>query len=110
LNRTPDKIGLRWKQRIVVSVSDRYAAAVEELIATVQRTEVALQNRGTRRRAAGGMSDGEKVKLQLLLDYQTYCLSAKDVGVEPDTVIGISKLRDLTLEGEKLFHQSQNGS
>ena len=109
-NRTPDRVGSRWKQQIIVAISDRYAAAVEELIATVQRTEAALQGRRTARRtSAGGMSDGEKVKLQLYLDYQAFSQSVRDVGVEPATVIGLSKLRDLTTEGEKLHTQSQNG-
>lgn len=107
-NRTPDRVGANWKQQIVVTVAERYAAAVEELIATVQRTEVALKNRKARRMASGGaalMSDGEKVKLQLFLDFQTFARHVKDVGVEPATVIGLSKLKELTLEGEKLLLQ-----
>jgi hypothetical protein len=105
-NRTPDRVGSRWKQQIVVAIADRYAAAVEELIATVQRTEAALQSRRTRRTSAGGMSDGEKVKLQLYLDCLTFSQSVLEVGVDPATVIGLSKLRDLTAEGEQL---RQNG-
>jgi len=110
-NRTPDRIGSKWKHQIIVTVADRYAVAVEDLIATVQRTEVALKNRKARRMAAGGMSDGEKVKLQLYLDYQTFSDTIRDVGVEPASVIGLSKLGDLTAEGEKLLKgNNQNGA
>jgi hypothetical protein len=108
-NRTPERVGSRWKQQIVVAISDRYAVAVEELIATVQRTEAALQSRRTRRTSAAGMSDGEKVKLQLYLDFLTFSQSVQEVGVDPATVIGLSKLRDLTAEGEQLRDTNQNG-
>lgn len=109
-NRTPDRIGSRWKHQVVVAVADRYAAAVEELITTVQRTEEALSNRRARRTAGGGMRDGEKVKLQLYLDYQMFAQNVREAGVDPATVIGLSKLRDLTAEGEGLMQQIQNGT
>jgi conserved oligomeric Golgi complex subunit 2 len=108
-NRIPAQIGALWKLQIVVTVAERYAAAVDDLIATVQRTEVALKNRKARRTAVGGMSDGEKVKLQLYLDYKAFEQSVRDVGIEPASVIGISRLSELTLEGEKLMKQNENG-
>jgi hypothetical protein len=55
------------------------------------------------------MSDGEKVKLQLYLDFLTFSQSVREVGVDPATVIGLSKLRDLTAEGEQLREKNQNG-
>jgi hypothetical protein len=65
-HRTPDNVGNQWKSLAVTTITDRYCAAMEELIDTVKKTEVALQNRRTTRRAAsGGISDGDKVKLQL---------------------------------------------
>ncbi|KAL7580837.1 hypothetical protein ACA910_001110 [Epithemia clementina (nom. ined.)] len=109
-NRTPEMIGAKWKQQIVVTVSDRYAAAVDELLTTVQRTEVALKNRKARRIAAGGMSDGEKLKLQLYLDYKCFSQSVRDVGVDPATVIGLSKLKELTAEGEALQSRQQTST
>jgi len=107
-NRTPQNIGSKWKQQIVVTVSDKYAAAVDELLTTVQRTEVALKNRKARRIAAGGMSDGEKLKLQLYLDFKFFSQTVREVGVDPGTVIGVSRLKDLTAEGEALFQKQQN--
>ena len=100
--RTPDFIGDKWKALILTAVTDRYSVAVEELITTVQRTEVALQNRRTRRVASGGISDGEKVKLQLYLDFQAYCRDMQDLGVDPSTIAGINKLRTLTEDAQKL--------
>ena len=76
--------------------------AVEELIATVQRTEVAMQRRKSKRTSVGGMSDGEKVKLQLLLDYQEFAKCVQDVGIDPGTVEGVEKLRTLTIDAETL--------
>jgi conserved oligomeric Golgi complex subunit 2 len=110
--RVPGRVGARWKQQIVVTVSDRYAAAVEELLTTVQRTEVALSSRRARRvTTAGGMSDGDKVKLQVYLDYQRFAQSVVEVGVEPASVIGLSRLQTLTAEGETFAQKSsENGT
>lgn len=107
--RTPDQVGGTWKALIVTSVTDRYSAAVEELITTVQKTEVALQNRRatTRRAASGGISDGDKVKLQLFLDFKQYSEHVRDLGLNPATIPGISKLQTLTAEGGNL--QVTNG-
>jgi hypothetical protein len=100
--RTPDYIGNRWMTLILSDVTDRYSAAVEELITTVQRTEVALQNRRARRAASGGISDGDKVKLQLYLDFQAFCCDIQELGVDPSTIDGIAKLQTLTEDGQKL--------
>lgn len=101
-HRTPPQVGVRWKNVVVNTVSLRYSMAVEELIATVQRTEVAMQRRKSKRTSVGGMSDGEKVKLQLLLDYQEFAKSVQDVGIDPGTVEGVEKLRTLTIDVETL--------
>ena len=71
-HRNPPSVGLRWKQIVVSTVASRYSVAVEDLLTTVQRTEEALKNRKARRTSVGGISDGEKVKLQLYLDYQEF--------------------------------------
>ncbi|GAX10474.1 hypothetical protein FisN_21Lh173 [Fistulifera solaris] len=110
-NRTPSTVGFRWKQQIVVQVADRYATAVEELLTTVARTEVALQRnrRASRLTTAGGMSDGEKVKLQLYLDCQAFLNQVHSVGINPETIIGLVKLQDLTKEGEALANPPEQG-
>jgi conserved oligomeric Golgi complex subunit 2 len=100
--RTPDYIGSTWKSLVLVDVTDRYSLAVEELISTVQKTEVALQNRRARRAASGGVSDGDKVKLQLYLDFQAFCRDVQELGVDPSTIGGIAKLRTLTEDAQKL--------
>jgi conserved oligomeric Golgi complex subunit 2 len=105
--RTPHQVGNKWKTLVLADVTQRYSVAVEELITTVQRTEVALQNRRARRAASGGISDGDKVKLQLYLDFQAFCSDVTELGVDPSSVEGIAKLRTLTEEVQKL--QQQNG-
>ena len=97
--RIPDYVGDKWKIAVLTEITNRYSVAVEELITTVRRTEVALQNRRTRRVASGGVSDGDKVKLQLFLDFEAFCRDMKEVGVDPSSVAGITKLKDLTKEG-----------
>ena len=82
--------------------------AVEELITTVQRTEVTLQNRRTKRAASGGMSDGDKVKLQLYLDIQAFSRHIEEVGIDVSSVDAMRKLRTLTEQAESLL--TQNGS
>jgi hypothetical protein len=109
--KTPPQVGLNWKNMIVTTVAYRYSLAVEELIATVQRTEEALKNRKARRTSIGGMSDGEKVKLQLYLDYQEFLQNVQHVGVNVDSIDGVSKLRDLTIAAESLYKKNHtNGS
>jgi hypothetical protein len=107
-SRTPPQIGDEWKYNVIGKVADKYSIAVEELIATVKRTEEALKSRKTRRMMAGGMSDGEKVKLQLYLDHKEFRSHVEDLGVDGERVAGLVKLRDLTMEAESLYEQSQN--
>lgn len=78
------------------------------MIATVKRTEEALKSRKTRRMMAGGMSDGEKVKLQLYLDHKEFKSHVEELDVDVERVAGLVKLRDLTQEAESLFEQTQN--
>ena len=97
---------------VVVTVAERYAAAVKELLNTVERTENALRTRRTGQRrptSASTLSDGEKVKLQVYLDYQTFRESVRQVGVDPATVIGISQLEELTIAGVELQQRIANG-
>lgn len=105
-HKTPLQMGVGWKLSVVNTIAQRYSSAVEELIATVQRTEVALKNRKARKMASGGMSDGDKVKLQLYLDYKEFSRNVQEVGIDPSTVEGISKLEKLTSEAKQ---RAQNG-
>jgi hypothetical protein len=100
--RIPDYIGDKWKVAVLTEITERYSAAVEELITTVRRTEVALQSRRTRRNVSGGVSDGDKVKLQLFLDFEGFCRDMQEVGVDPSSITGITKLKDLTKDGATL--------
>ena len=108
-SRTPMRVGSQWKEQIIITVADRYSVAVEDLIATVARTEVALKNRKARKTAAGSMSDGEKVKLQLYLDFKAFSKHVQEIGVDPAGVRGVDKLRQLTIEAEALLEEQQNG-
>lgn len=92
---------------MIGAVADKYSVAVEELIATVKRTEEALKSRKTRRMMAGGMSDGEKVKLQLYLDHKEFKSNVEELGVVSNHVAGLVKLGELTQEAESLFEQTQ---
>lgn len=108
-SRTPERVGSNWKNQIIATVAERYSVAVEELLTTVQRTEAALKNRKAKRNAVGGMSDGEKVKLQVYLDYKAFADQILEVGVDPSSVQGVDKLRSLTVEAEALLDRQQNG-
>jgi hypothetical protein len=46
------------------------------------------------------------VKLQVFLDYQVFAASVREIGVDPDTVIGISRLKELTAEGSDLLQHN----
>lgn len=102
-NRIPIT-GAHWKHAIAVTVADKYATAVDELLATIQRTEHALRNRRGRRNvgSGNGMSDGEKVKLQLYWDVESFSESVRSLGLEPTSIVGVSRLEALTAEGKAL--------
>lgn len=102
-NRAPPQVGSEWKRKVISIVAERYCTAVSELSETVQRTEEALKNRKARRTNAGGMSDGEKVKLQLLLDQREFLHQVKDTGVEPLSVEDVENLISLTKSAESLL-------
>ena len=102
-SRTPSHIGILWKRNIISTVSEKYSKSVAELLETVQKTEEALKNRKTRRTLAGGMSDGEKVRLQLYLDQKAYVESVQDCDIDPSTVDGINHLISLTKSAEELY-------
>lgn len=104
-NRIPPQVGSDWKRRVVASVAEKYFIAVSELIETVQRTEEALKNRKARRTAAGGMSDGEKVKLQLLLDQREFSSNVIEIGI-PTDIEYVQKLIGLTKSAETLISKS----
>mmetsp|Transcript_24321 Transcript_24321/g.36236 ORF Transcript_24321/g.36236 Transcript_24321/m.36236 type:complete len:892 (-) Transcript_24321:125-2800(-) len=106
LNRTPPQVGFEWKRKVVASVAEKYCSAVSELTETVQRTEEALKNRKARRTSAGGMSDGEKVKLQLLLDQREFVGHVTDVGVEAESIEYVKKLISLTESAKSLLPKS----
>lgn len=115
-SRTPPQIGDDWKRTVISSVSDKYSIAVEELIATVKRTEEALKSRTTKRMMAGGMSDGEKVKLQLFLDNAEFkkhveqLLGTDGTSSEAGEIGGLIKLGQLTKEAEDLFARGGVGA
>jgi len=106
-NRTPSHLGILWKKRIIDTVSERYSKAISELMETVQKTEEALKNRKTRRALAGGMSDGEKVRLQLFLDQRAYTQSVEAIGIDPDAVEGVQILISLTEGAQELYEKTQ---
>lgn len=95
-NRVPGSIGLVWKERIVETVVNRYSLAVSELFDTVKKTEDALKNRNARVMGGDGMSDGDKVRLQLYLDQEAFTKDIVGVGLDPNTFEGIQSLRETT--------------
>lgn len=95
-NRAPPQIGGEWKIEVVRVVSERYSDAVEKLIVTVKQTEEALRKRKARKANAGGMTDGEKVMLQLHLDAHEFKMRADEVGIDAGAIEGVQKLETLT--------------
>eukprot|EP00594_Rhizosolenia_setigera_P004895 CAMPEP_0178943356 /NCGR_PEP_ID=MMETSP0789-20121207/2541_1 /TAXON_ID=3005 /ORGANISM="Rhizosolenia setigera, Strain CCMP 1694" /LENGTH=861 /DNA_ID=CAMNT_0020622941 /DNA_START=41 /DNA_END=2623 /DNA_ORIENTATION=+ len=105
-SRTPPQVGSEWKVLIISDISEKYSVAVEELLETVKRTEVALKSRlGNKKpnsrlgfnQSGTSMSDGDKVKLQVYLDYQEFARHVTDVGVDVTQIPGVMKLGTLTV-------------
>ena len=108
--RVPNQVGTQWKSTIVSHVSDKYGNAVEDLLATAQKTEAALRNRNARRTNTGGLTDGEKVKLQVYLDYLQYEKAVEDLELDPHRIPGLVKLKELTTDGVDLQNRATNGA
>jgi len=99
--KVPTTVGRDWKLKVLEQVASEYTVAVEQLIATVERTEVALQRQNNRVRrarvvASGGLSDGEKVKLQLHLDCVAFERDLADLDVNPTEIPSFLTLKELT--------------
>jgi len=99
-SRQPPQVGPEWKTQVVSIVAEKYSVAVEELLETVKRTEMALKNRKSRKFTTGGMSDGEKVKLQLYLDYKEFAEHVSKIGIDTSDIEGVTTLGSLTVEAE----------
>ena len=54
---------------------------------------------------AGGMSDGEKVRLQLYLDQRAFTQSVVETGIAPDAVEGVQNLISLTEGAQELLYE-----
>ena len=103
--RSPSHIDIAWKKHVVDTVSDRYSVAVSELMETVKKTEEALKHRMTRRIGGSGISDGEKVRLQLYLDQQAFCNHISEVGIDPNTCSGVKTLKEMTDSAKNLLEK-----
>jgi hypothetical protein len=71
----------------------------------VKKTEEALKHRMTRRIGGNGMSDGEKVRLQLYLDQQAFCNHISEVGIDPSTCAGVKALKEMTDSARNLLEK-----
>jgi len=102
--RVPQSIGRRWKERVLNSVADKYSTSVAELFETIQKTEEALKNRKGRKTATSGLSDGDKVKMQLYLDSQEFLRQVQQLNLDSSSSIeGLKVLVSLTEGGKVLF-------
>ena len=102
--RVPQCVGSRWKERILSSLAEKYCSSVAELIETVQKTEEALKNRKSRKTAISGLSDGDKVKMQLYLDSQEFLRQVQQLDLDPTySIEGLRVLLSLTEDGKVLF-------
>jgi hypothetical protein len=120
-SRTSPQIGNEWKEIILTTISQKYSVAVEELLETVRRTEEALSSRrgmGARARAGAGgapaisggaLTDGQKVKLQVYLDFQAFLSDITALGLPEQGMYmeGVAKLQELTQPAEPLWKQVQ---
>jgi len=107
-NRTSPQVGLAWKEVVVSHISQKYSIAVEELLETVRRTEESLlSRRGAAMMARRtGMTDGDKVKLQMLLDFNEFQSGLKSLGLEDGLHLdGVAKLHELTEPANHLLDQ-----
>jgi len=89
-------------------VVERYLSASEDLLQVVKKTEAILTRLNKKRRptkANGGMSDADKIRLQLRLDVEFFASELRALGGDTDSDSGVSdalgQLRDMVKPDEK---------
>mmetsp|Transcript_6056 Transcript_6056/g.12008 ORF Transcript_6056/g.12008 Transcript_6056/m.12008 type:complete len:532 (+) Transcript_6056:86-1681(+) len=83
--------------RVADLVTDRYRVAVSDLLAVVQKTEAILSRLKKKKgRAKGtGMSDADKIRLQLFLDVRRFAEDLAALGCADDTTKALQDLVQL---------------
>lgn len=95
-DKIPSIIGSEWKSVVVNKVANKFCIAVQDLITTVKQTEEALRKRKSKRSNAQGMSDGEKVMLQIRLDIKDFKNCVVELGVNTIVIEDIARMEQLS--------------
>ncbi|KAF8069609.1 COG2 [Scenedesmus sp. PABB004] len=99
----PERLKLALAADVVERVNARYAALAEELLATVRKTESSLKRLkkarpgeppdGAAGAPGGGMSDSDKIGLQLFLDVEEHGRQVARFGLDPEALDAFRRLR-----------------
>ena len=90
-----------WMAGVIEAICVVFRARVQSLIDTVKSMDAALNKRSGRPKATnpGGMSDSEKILLQLLLDVQVFATLAAGMDVPVELIPSYAALLSEVQEG-----------
>ncbi|XP_066594880.1 conserved oligomeric Golgi complex subunit 2 [Prorops nasuta] len=97
----PTKVN-QWLELALESLTDNYLTSVMDLITSVQKTEESLKRlKKIRDKTTGvfppeaqGVSDEEKIRIQLQVDVYAYTDMVKEIGVSTEKIRQLQELRD----------------
>jgi len=96
---------LVWMAGVIEAICVVFRTRVVYLIDTVKSMDAALNKRSGRPKAAisGGMSDSEKILLQLLLDVQAFATLAAEIDVPIESIPSYAALLQEVQEGSPVI-------
>lgn len=109
---TPSDVINGWLVQMFIRVCDQYLFNVSDVLAAVQKMEESLQrlkkvrggvslNAGGPESRAGGMSDDDKIRLQLFVDVQHLIDTMEAIGVQRNQVPAVIEVDNLVKEATK---------
>lgn len=103
-----DKFWIDWEMRFF----QRYYSAVKDVLTSVQKTEESLRRLKNLREKSGaaqqgsapstGMSDDDKIRLQLHVDICAWCDEIEKLGIERNAIDHLNDLVQLVEESTKI--------
>lgn len=90
-----------WTAAVIETLCAAFRSRVQTLIDTVKSMDAALNKRSGRPKAtsSSGMSDSDKILLQLLLDVQAFATLAAEMGVPAESIPSYGALLQEVQEG-----------